>query len=193
MEGELQDQGQLDQDLEEWLSPIRIQFFHVFFSEEEKQESIWMEHSSPERAIISNQAPEGERPTMLVIKWLEKVEGSVDNIDSSLCVGLYMEEDNSLVTWSGTDPDTNMNSFNWSKEDNDWIFPGDQYKEELKKWRGPIHNGQLHSQTLKKKRKTEDTCSKYASSAKFNGIFREGKPKIPIKSYKDKCAPAMLY
>ena len=34
MEGELQDQGQLDQDLEEWLSPRGVQPDHSFFSEE---------------------------------------------------------------------------------------------------------------------------------------------------------------
>ena len=47
-------------------------------------------------------------------------------------------------------------------------------------------------QTLKEKRKTEETCSKYAGSAKFNGIPREGKPAIPIKSYKDQCREHMI-
>ena len=60
MEGELQDQGQLDQYLEEWLSPRGSQYVHCFFSEEEKKESIWTEDSAPEGARISNQAPEGE-------------------------------------------------------------------------------------------------------------------------------------
>ena len=40
MEGELQDQGQLDQYLEEWLSPRGIQPVRGFLSEEEKQKSI---------------------------------------------------------------------------------------------------------------------------------------------------------
>ena len=35
--------------------------------------------------------------------------------------------------------------------------------------------------------KTEDKCSNYAGYAKFNGIPREGKPSIPIKSYKYQC------
>ena len=51
MEGELQYQGQLDQYLEECLSPRGSQSVHVFFSEEEKQDSIWVEYSSPEGAI----------------------------------------------------------------------------------------------------------------------------------------------
>ena len=59
MEGEFQDQGQLDQDLEEWLSPRGSQSVHSFFSEEEKQESIQTEDSAPEGARISNQDPEG--------------------------------------------------------------------------------------------------------------------------------------
>ena len=100
MEGEFQDQGQLDKYLEELLSPGWIQSVHGFFSEEEKQESIWMEYSAPEGAIISNQDPEGETSTMVIIKWSEKMEGSGDNIDSPLCGVLYKEEYNSLVPWS---------------------------------------------------------------------------------------------
>ena len=41
-------------------------------------------------------------------------------------------------------------------------------------------------QNLKEIRKTEEKCSKYAGSVKFNGILREQNPAIPIKSYKDK-------
>ena len=37
------------------------------------------------------------------------------------------------------------------------------------------------------KSNAEETCYKYAGSAKFNGIPREGKPEIPIKSYKNQC------
>ena len=140
---------------------------------------------APEGAIISNIAPEGEISTMVVIKWSEKVEGSGDNIDSPLCGGLYKEEDNYLVPWSGTDPYSKMNCFTWSKDNNDWIFPGDQYNEEFKNWRGPINNGELLSKTLKENINIEETCSKYADSAKFNGIPREEKPVMPIKSYKD--------
>ena len=57
LEGELQDQGQIDQYLEEWLSPRGSQYVHGFFSEEEKKESIRMEDSAPEGAMISNEAP----------------------------------------------------------------------------------------------------------------------------------------
>ena len=85
-----------------------------------------------------------------------------------------------------------MNCFTCSKENDDWIVPEDQYNEEFKNWRGPIHNGQFRSQNLKEKRKTEGTCSKYAGSAKFNGIPREGNPAIPIKSYKDQFRAHMI-
>ena len=129
---------------------------------------------------------------MVVIKWSEKVEGSGNNIYSPLCGRLYKEQEDSLVPWSGTDPDDNMNCFTWSKQNNDWIVPEDQYDEEFKIWIGPIHNGQFRSQTLKEKRKTEETCSKYASSAKFNGIPIGGKPSIPIKSYKYQCREHMI-
>ena len=97
MEGEFQYQGQLDQDLEEWLSPRGSQYVHGFFSEEEKQKYIRMEDSDPEGAIMSNQSPEGETYTMAVVKWPDKVEGSGDNIYSPLCGGLYKEEEDSLV------------------------------------------------------------------------------------------------
>ena len=54
MEGEFQDQVQLDQELEECLSPRGSQSVHGFFSEEKKKESIRIEDSAPEGAIISN-------------------------------------------------------------------------------------------------------------------------------------------
>ena len=91
MEGEFQDQGQIDQELEEWLSPRGSQSVHGFFSEEDNQESTRIEDSAPYRAIIINQDPEGGRYTMLVVKWSDKVEGSGDDIDSPLCGGLYKE------------------------------------------------------------------------------------------------------
>ena len=49
MEVEFQDQVQLDQDLEDWLSSRGSQSLHGFFCEEEKQESIRMEDSAPEQ------------------------------------------------------------------------------------------------------------------------------------------------
>ena len=129
MEGEFQDKRQIDQYLEECLSPRGSQYVHGLFYEEEKQESIGMEDSAPEGEIMSNQVPEGETSTMVVVKWSDKVEGSGDNIDSPLCGGLYKEEEDYLVPWSGTDPDAKMNGFTWSKVKNDWIVPEDQYDE----------------------------------------------------------------
>ena len=58
MKGKFQDQGQIDQDLEKWLSPRGSQTDRGFFSEKKKQESIRIEDSAPEGAILSNQAPE---------------------------------------------------------------------------------------------------------------------------------------
>ena len=66
--GEFQYQGHLDQYLEEWLSPRGSQSVHGFFSEEEKKYSIRMEYLDPEGAIISNQDPEVETSTMVVVK-----------------------------------------------------------------------------------------------------------------------------
>ena len=78
----------------------------------------------------------------------------MEMIYSPLYGGLYKEEMD-IFPWSGTDPDAKMNGFTWSKEDIDWIFSGDQYNEEFNNWKGPIHNGQFRSQTLKEKLKTE--------------------------------------
>ena len=58
---------------------------------------------------------------MVVIKFSDKVEVLLDNIDAPLCGRIYKEEDGYLVPWSGTDPDTKTNCFTWPKEDNDWI------------------------------------------------------------------------
>ena len=123
MESEFQDKGHLDQDLEYWLDPRQSQFVQGFFSEEDKQESIHIELLAPEGKIISNQAIEGETSTMVVVKWSDKVEGSGDNIDSPLCGGLYKEEEDYLVTWSGTHINVKMNCFTWSKENNYCIVP----------------------------------------------------------------------
>ena len=92
------------------MSPRGSQSVHGFLSEEEKQESIHTEDLAPEGARISNQAPEGETSTMVVVKWSDKVEGSRDDIYLSLCGVLYKEEKD-IIPWSGTDPDANMNCF----------------------------------------------------------------------------------
>ena len=91
MEGEFQDQGQVVQDLEEWLYPRGSQPDRSFFSEEDKQESIQIEDLTPEGEIISNQAPEVGTSTMVVVKWSDKVEGYGDYIYAPLCCGLYKE------------------------------------------------------------------------------------------------------
>ena len=75
MEGEFQDQGQIDQYLEEWLSPRGSQSVQYFFYKEEKQESIWIEDSDREGSIITNQDTDGGTPTMVVIKWSESLKG----------------------------------------------------------------------------------------------------------------------
>ena len=48
-----------------------------------------MEDLDPVGERISNQAPEGETSTLLVIKWLEKVEGFGDNIYIHSCAAYY--------------------------------------------------------------------------------------------------------
>ena len=45
---------------------------------------------------------------------------------------------------------------------------------------------------LKEKRKIEETCTKYAGSAKFNGIPREGNLEIPTKYHKDQYHEHMI-
>ena len=93
------------------MSPRGSQPVRGFFSEEEKQYSILIEYLAPEGAIITNQDPEGVTSIMVVLKWLEKVERSGDNIDLPLCGGLNKGEDDYLVPWSETDPDAKMNLF----------------------------------------------------------------------------------
>ena len=57
-------------------------------------------------------------------KWAEKAEGSGDRIYSLLCGNYKKENYRSIVTWSGTDIDNITNLFTWSKEENDWVVPG---------------------------------------------------------------------
>ena len=95
------------------MSPRGSQYVHGFFSEEEKQESIRIEDLAPEGARISNQAPEGAIFTTLVIKWSDAVKGRRVKVDGSQCGGLYKEYNESIIHWSGTDPDSKMNYFTW--------------------------------------------------------------------------------
>ena len=129
---------------------------------------------------------------MVAVKWPHAIKGPIVKVDGPLCGGLYKEDYRFIVIWSGKYPDSNLNCFTWSKEQNNWIVPGDQYNEEFKNWRGPIHNGQFRPQTIKKKIRTERVCSKFSGSIKFNGIPREVNLEIPIKSYKGLCRDHMI-
>ena len=162
------------------MSPRGSKYVHGFFSEYGKQESIRIEDTDPEGARINNQAPEVAIYTTVVIKWSDATKGPRVKVDGPLCGGLYKEDHGSIIPWSGTYPDVKMNYFTCSTNENDWIILGDQYNEEFNNWIGPIYNGQFRQHNFKEMRKTEETCSKYTGSVKFNGIPRERKPAIPI-------------
>ena len=126
--------------------------------------------------------------TMGVVKW----SSPRDEVYGPLCVGLYKEDDGSILTWSVMDLDENIIFFNWSRKDNNWVVTGDQYNNEFKKWRGSIHNGQSHEQALNKTKRTDRICSMFSGSVKCNGIPRVVNPKIPIKYYKDQRREHMI-
>ena len=63
---------------------------------------------------------------MVVIKWSDAIKGPRVKVDGPLCGGLYKEDHGSIIPWSGTDPYVKMNSFTWSKDENDCIVLGDQ-------------------------------------------------------------------
>ena len=63
---------------------------------------------------------------MVFIKWSDAIKGPIAKVDGPLCGGLYKEDHGSIIPWSGTDPYAKMNSFTWSKNDNDWIVIRDQ-------------------------------------------------------------------
>ena len=128
---------------------------------------------------------------MVIVKWSDAMKGPRVKVDGPLFGGLCKEYHGYIVPWSGTDPDAKLDSFTWSKKENDWIVLGYQYNEDFKNWRGPIHNGQFCPHTLKKKRRTERICSKSSGSVKFNGITREGNQEI-LKYYKDQCYEHMI-
>ena len=94
-EGELQDQVQLDQDLEEWWYPRGSQYDQSLFYEEEKKESTHIEGLDPEGATIRSKSTEGSISTMSVVKWSEKVKGPGEKIYFTVCGGLYNKEDKS--------------------------------------------------------------------------------------------------
>ena len=120
------------------MSPRGIQPDCGFFSDDEKQESKQIEDLSPDGAIISNQAPEGEISTIVVIKFSDEIKWTRVKVDGPLCGGLYKEDHGSIIIWSGTYPDANINSFTWYKEENDRIVLGYQYNKDFNNWQGPI-------------------------------------------------------
>ena len=85
MEVKLQDQGQIDQDLEQRLSPRGSQPNHGFLSKQEKHESTQIKGQASQGATIISQTIEVEISIMLLIKWSEKVEVLGDNIDAPMC------------------------------------------------------------------------------------------------------------
>ena len=86
---------------------------------------------------------------MVVIKWSDAIKGPRFKVDGPQCGGLYKEDNESIIPWSGTDPDTKMNSFTWSTEENYWIFLGNQYNEDFNNWKEHINNGQFRQQNIK--------------------------------------------
>ena len=122
---------------------------------------------------------------MVVVKESNVIKGKIVKVYGLLCGGLYKEDHNFIVTWSGIDSDAKINCFTWSKEENDWIAPRDQYNEGFKNWKVPIHNSQSHLHNLKHKIRTEKIRSKFSGSVKFNWITREGNTEIFIKYCND--------
>ena len=86
---------------------------------------------------------------MVVIRWAEATIGRRVKVDGPQCGGLYKEDNESIIPWSGTDPDAKMNSFTCSTEENYWIFLGGQYNEAVNNWKGPVNNGQFRQQNIK--------------------------------------------
>ena len=83
--------------MEEWFSPRGGQSVRGFFSEEDKQESIRIEYSSPEGAIINNPALEGAVSTIVVIKWSDAIKRPRVKVDGPICGGLYKEDHGYIV------------------------------------------------------------------------------------------------
>ena len=74
---------------------------------------------APEGATISNQDPEVPIFTMVVLKWSDVIKVPRVKVYGPLCGGLYRENYDYIVPYSGTYLNTNMNCFTWSKEEND--------------------------------------------------------------------------
>ena len=105
----------LDQVLEEWLYPIGIEPNSGFFSEEGKQESTCKEVLALEGVTRSNQASEGAISALVVLKCSDGVEEPRVKLYYPLVGVLYKKDNEFIVTWSGTDPDSKMN-FLFSQE-----------------------------------------------------------------------------
>ena len=93
MEGEFQDQWNHEHYLEERLSPRVSQPSCILFYEEYTQDYTQTEGSDSEGVIINNPAPEGDtfRETVVIIRWLDEVEGPRVKVSGLICDGLYKE------------------------------------------------------------------------------------------------------
>ena len=98
---------------------------------------------------------------------------------------IYKEVQDTLIYWSGTYTYTQMNCFRWDVKEKDWVVSKGRLNEIYQNWSSPIHNVQFCGQNLKEKSNTKYNCNKYEGT-KFNGIPKDEKPTIPIKSYKAK-------
>ena len=108
---------------------------------------------------------------MAVIKWSDAIKVPRVKVDGPLCGGLYKEYHGSIVPWSGTYPDSKLNYFTWSKEDNYWIFLRYRYNEEFKNWQGPIHNGQFYQKTLNNHRIIDRICPSIQDLSSLTGFL----------------------
>ena len=52
---------------------------------------------------------------MVVIKWSDAIKGPIVTVDGQQCGGLYKEDHGYIIPWSGIDPYSKMNSFNFSQ------------------------------------------------------------------------------
>eukprot|EP00957_Ditylum_brightwellii_P161343 12284962-Ditylum_brightwellii.AAC.1 len=63
-------------------------------------------------------------------------------IATQICGGIFKDENQEkelIIPWSGTDPDSKVNYYSWSKDDSKWQIPISQHLLGVEFMKGPFH------------------------------------------------------
>ena len=103
-----------------------------------------------------------------------KLDGALAGqaINMPICGGIFKDKNQDktlIIPWSGTDPDSKINCYSWSKDERKWQIPISQHLSEVELTKCPCHICILWPTIAKHAKLAQDTCVTYKGT-KFNGL-----------------------